>query len=133
MGLGQFGGSVALNHKLNNTFSMDSYYLKTAVEMGIIGLFAFVLLMYNTLAWGYREAMKIKDLVQKDLVTGIVAGLFGVAFHNIYENIFEIPMMSAYFWMLAGIAMYLAYGQYQTERDASSIVKKPSHTEKETL
>jgi O-antigen ligase len=43
VGLGHFGGAVAMNHGLKyvvginveNTFYMDNYYLKTAVESGI--------------------------------------------------------------------------------------------------
>lgn len=116
MGLGQFGGSVALSHKLNHTFSMDNYYLKTAVEMGIFGLVAFLVLMYSTIAWCSRALSRIRDAAQKDWARGIVAGLAGVMVYNLTENMLEIPLISTYFWMLAGIVMFLAYGQTNTER-----------------
>ncbi|MDD4297717.1 MAG: O-antigen ligase family protein, partial [Ruminiclostridium sp.] len=117
MGHGQFGGAVALNHKLNKTFSMDNYYMKTAVEMGVFGITAFLMLMYSTIAWCARAISKIKDNAQKDWVRGIVAGLSGVIMYNLFENMFEIPLISSYFWLLAGVVMFLAYGQPQIERD----------------
>ncbi len=117
MGLGQFGGSVALSHKLNGTFSMDNYYLKTAVEMGVFGLAAFVILVYNTIAWCSRAISKIKDEAQKDWVRGITAGLVGVIFYNVTENMMEIPLISSYFWMLAGVVMFLGYGQKNINRE----------------
>jgi O-antigen ligase len=42
VGLGHFGGAVAMNNKniIPDTFYMDSYWLKTAVEMGTMGLIA---------------------------------------------------------------------------------------------
>jgi hypothetical protein len=119
MGHGQFGGSVALNHKLNNTFSMDNYYMKTAVEMGVLGITAFLMLMYSTIAWCTRAISRINDNAQKDWTRGIIAGLSGIILYNLFENMFEIPLISSYFWLLAGIVMFLAYGQQKIERSAA--------------
>jgi O-antigen ligase len=132
MGLGQFGGSVALSHKLNNTFSMDNYYLKTAVEMGIFGLTAFVILMYNTVMWCSRAISKIADAAQKDWARGITASLVGIVMYNFTENMLEIPLISSYFWMLAGIVMFLAYGRTRTERDITLSPDDVTHQAKET-
>jgi len=117
MGLGQFGGSVALSHKLNNTFSMDNYYLKTAVEMGITGLIALLVLLYNTFVHCYRAVKNIADGEQKEWATGILAGLVCVILYNLTENMLEIPLLSSYFWMFAGIIMFLAYGQNNVNRE----------------
>lgn len=117
MGLGQFGGSVALSHKLNNTFSMDNYYLKTAVEMGIFGLIALIVLLYNTIMWCSRAISKISDAAQKDWARGITASLAGIVMYNLTENMLEIPLISSYFWMLAGVVMFLAYGRSHIEGD----------------
>ncbi len=118
MGLGQFGGSVAISHKLNDTFSMDNYYLKTAVEMGIFGIAAFMILMYNTFTWCSRAISKIRDKEQKDWVRGIVSSIVVVILYNLTENMLEIPLIASYFWMFAGIVMFLAYGSKRLEREA---------------
>jgi len=117
MGLGQYGGSVALSHKLNKSVSLDNYYLKTAVEMGIFGLLALIALLYGTVAWCLRALSKIRDKVQKEWTRGIIAGIAGIVMYNLFENMLEIPLISSYFWMLAGIVMFLAYGQNKTERE----------------
>lgn len=116
MGLGQYGGSVALSHKLNNSPSLDNYYLKTAVEMGIFGLTALLVLMYNIIAWCSRAVKKIEDTMQRDWAYGIIAGLVGVMLYNFTENMLEIPLISSYFWMATGVVMYLAYGRQETYR-----------------
>ncbi|NLG89507.1 MAG: O-antigen polymerase [Clostridiaceae bacterium] len=132
MGLGQFGGSVALSHKLNNTFSMDNYYLKTAVEMGIFGLIALLILMYNTVMWCSRAISKISDEAQKDWARGITSSLAGIVMYNLTENMLEIPLISSYFWMLAGVVMFLAYGRSRIERDIALDSEAAIHRTKET-
>ena len=62
VGLGHFGGAVAINNDLSylvdgkmvKTFYMDNYYLKTAVETGLFGLFTFLMLMYQVIINGFR-------------------------------------------------------------------------------
>lgn len=105
MGHGMFGGAVAVNNEVKDVFYMDNYYLKTAVEMGLLGLAAFVYLMYTALVWAYRCASQLKDDYYKELSIGAFAGLLGVSSHNLVENVFEVPMMVSYFWVIMAIVM----------------------------
>ncbi|MBE6931276.1 MAG: hypothetical protein E7463_13465 [Ruminococcaceae bacterium] len=124
-GLGRFGGAVAMqNQYLEITedfyyFYMDNYYLKIAVEMGYIGIIFFAFLMICLLITGVKAVMraephKVTNLRAdgsvkrhhytggvKPMITGIAAGLTGVAAHCFFENIFEEPYMMALFWGLA--------------------------------
>ncbi|MEN8904823.1 MAG: O-antigen ligase family protein, partial [Clostridiales bacterium] len=111
VGLGHFGGAVAVNNNIEDTFYMDSYFLKTAVETGFAGLAFFLIMIYNSLIWGFRSLKKLKssDLYYYKLTQGILTGMCGVIFHNLFENIFEVPMMVTYYWLLAGIVIYLGY------------------------
>ncbi len=118
MGLGQFGGSVALSHGLNNSFSMDNYYLKTLVEMGLIGFVALLALLFNTFYKSYKAISKIQNQEQQNWAIGILSGLVCVILYNLTENMLEIPLLSSYFWMLAGVLMFLAYGQNKVDRQA---------------
>ncbi len=109
VGLGHFGGAVAINNKIRGTFYMDNYYLKTAVEMGLVGLTAFLALMYNAVVWSLRTVRKLKTWRYAHIARGGLAGMCGVLVHCLFENIFEAPLMVTYFWLVAGVIMYLGY------------------------
>jgi uncharacterized membrane protein YuzA (DUF378 family) len=36
-----------------------------------------------------------------------LAGLVGILAHNMVENVFEVPMMSTYFWFFLGLVVAL--------------------------
>lgn len=114
-GLGRFGGAVAMQNQVIsglNYFYMDNYYLKTLVEMGYIGLFFYLLLLAALVLWCLRVIHRTKMQPHdhsKALAVGIFSGMCGVLAHSYFENIFEVPYMTAYFWALAGAVFYLGY------------------------
>lgn len=120
VGLGHFGGAVAMNNNLSyslgtqtiNTYYMDNYYLKTATETGLFGAFAFIMLMYQVIINGFRTINITQFKEIKELEMGIIAGLFGVIIHNFVENVFEVPMMTSCFWLLVAVLMHLWYINY---------------------
>lgn len=132
IGLGHFGGAVAMNHSLSavagveviKTFYMDNYYLKTAVESGIIGLFAFVILMYQVFICSLRTIHITANPKTKEMEIGILAGLSGVIVHNLVENVFEVPMMCSCFWLLAAVMMQLWYMNYHAEESVQPALKE---------
>ncbi len=125
VGLGHFGGAVAINHELRllvnaeliDTFYMDNYMLKTAVESGIVGFSAFAVLMYSVIVNGFRTIKISATKVSKELSTGIVGGLCGVIAHNFVENVFEVPMMTSLFWMFVAVVMNIWYYQAKGENE----------------
>lgn len=111
VGLGHFGGAVAMNNKnlIPDTFYMDNYWLKTAVEMGFVGIAAFAILIIVLVFWSIR-AIKQSENYDTQLVTAAgFAGLCGVLVHNFMENIFEVPYMVAYFWVIAALIFYFGF------------------------
>lgn len=109
VGLGQFGGAVAQNFKIPNAFYVDSYFLRIAVEMGLAGLTAFCVFIYSVLAWGLRAVKRITKPRQRGMAQGIYAGLVGVIVPNFVENVFEVPMMLAYFSIFTALLIFLGY------------------------
>lgn len=115
VGLGHFGGAVAINHGMQylvaddymETFYMDNYYLKTMIETGIVGLCAFIFLMYQVFLNSIRAVKLSKE--HRYLKIGIMSGLFGIIIHNLVENIFEVPLMSTEFWVFAAVIMSFWY------------------------
>lgn len=128
-GLGMFGGAVAVDHKLLDEtedffyFYMDNYYLKTLVEMGYLGLIAYGLLLAALLYVGIRAIHKSDRAFRGlpgDALTraegnmrlwtiAIFCGISGVLLHCYFENIFEEPYMSSYFWGLAAVMIYIGF------------------------
>lgn len=108
VGLGRFGGAVAMNN-IPGSYYMDNYYLKTTLEMGIVGLMAFLALIFSLLSWSRRVLLSVRGSTKYELVLGAFAGMCGVLFHNLFENVFEVPMMVTYFWLLAAFIMVQNY------------------------
>lgn len=108
VGLGHFGGAVAMNNKnlVPDTFYMDNYWLKTAVEMGIWGIAAFALVVIFLVLWSIRAIKQSENYDTRLVTAGGFAGLCGVLFHNLSENIFEVPYMVVYFWTIAALVFY---------------------------
>lgn len=107
-GFGRFGGAVAARHVPSSLY-VDNFYLKTAAESGIIGLAALVWLFVNGIRCALNAYRRLTDPYLKGLAGGLIAGLLGVLLHNGVENIFEVPLMSAYFWLLLGMTAALPH------------------------
>ncbi|MBQ9604784.1 MAG: O-antigen ligase family protein, partial [Firmicutes bacterium] len=121
VGLGHFGGAVAMNHGLSTlldgeyteTFYMDNNYLKIAVETGIVGITAMLMLMYCVIINSLRTVSMQEDKRMKELTAGITAGLTGVIVHNCVENVFEVPLMCSVFWLFVGVIMSVWYNEHK--------------------
>ena len=114
-GLGRFGGAVAMQNKIleeTDTFKyfyIDNYYLKTAVEMGYLGLICFLILLFGLLLWSLRSVGRIKGDRTAFLGQAMLAGMCGVLVHCYFENIFEVPYMVSYFWSMSALIFYIGY------------------------
>lgn len=120
LGHGRFGGAVAINNSLAyllngvvvNTYYMDNYYLRIAVETGLFGLFFFMMMMFQIVVNGIRTIRITASKEHREIEIGILSGLFGVIIHNFVENVFEVPMMTSCFWLLVAVLMYYWYVHY---------------------
>lgn len=119
-GLGMFGGAIAMQNKVLDWveyFYLDNYYLKILVEMGYVGLGAFLALLLSLLHTGARALRRLFLTREADspslypLCAGIFSGLCGVLAHCFFENIFEQPYMAVYFWTLAGMLVWAGFGR----------------------
>lgn len=107
-GFGRFGGAVAARHIPSSNY-VDNFYLKTAAESGILGIAALLWLLLSSLRCALNSYRRLTDTYLKGLAVGLISGLLGVLLHNGVENIFEVPMMTVYFWLLVGITAVLPY------------------------
>jgi len=109
VGLGRFGGAVAARHFPEDSFYVDNFYLKVSTETGLLGILALVFLLLCGLNLARRSLDEVDDEELHTLGLGILAGLVGVLVHNGVENIFEVPMMSTYFWFFLGVLAALPW------------------------
>lgn len=107
-GFGRYGGAVAARYIPSSNY-VDNFYLKTAAEAGLIGLAAFVWLLISGVRCILNSYRRLTDPYLKGLAGGLFAGLMGVLLHNGVENIFEVPSMAVYFWLLLGAAAALPH------------------------
>jgi O-antigen ligase len=107
-GFGRYGGAVAARYIPSSNY-VDNFYLKTAAESGLIGLAALVLLLVSGVRCILNSYRRLTDPYLKGLAGGLIAGLIGVLLHNGVENIFEVPMMTSYFWLLLGMTAVLPH------------------------
>lgn len=106
VGLGRFGGAVAINNDLA-PFYLDNYYLKTLVEMGYYGICAISFMIIGFIISTLKVVFSQKNFDSKLLACGLFCGALGVLIQNCVENIFEFPAMIVYFVMYAALIMGL--------------------------
>lgn len=106
VGFGRFGGAVA-KRNIANAFYVDNFYLKSAVEMGIIGVGIMILVFIVGLLLAARTVKHLRSKELKNIASGVLIGLATVLMHNVVENIFEVPMMTTYFWLFLGFLFAL--------------------------
>ncbi len=114
-GLGHFGGAVA--KRSYNSIYVDNYYLKTMAEMGLLGLTLFLWLIWQTLQEGYHAMKNLHSPCLKFMAVGMLGGLVAMLLHNTVENIFEIPYLNTYFWLVAGLLAALPFTARGMEGD----------------
>ena len=113
-GLGRFGGAVAMQNQVSRAiwyFYMDNYYLKTLVEMGYLGLSAYVVLLLCTLGCGLRAIWRSRKTDLHPVAVALFSGMVGVLVHSFTENIFEVPYMNALFWGMAAVLIFIGFGK----------------------
>jgi len=110
VGLGRFGGAVAINNRLA-PFYLDNYYLKTLVEMGIYGVAGLLFVIICFIVSSLRAIGNQHSIKGRIMTIGLFSGAMGVLAQNFVENIFEVPGMVVYFWLT--VALINAYGKFR--------------------
>jgi hypothetical protein len=56
--------------------------------------------------WSIRSIKRSEDYDSRLIAAGGFAGLCGVLLHNLMENVFEVPYVVVYFWVIASLVLY---------------------------
>ncbi len=103
MGPGRYGGAVAAR-RFGISY-VDNYYVKTAVETGLLGLLAFLYWVWAPVRSAYLRWRRLRGHRLWRLYAGALCAVVAVLLHNGVENIFEVPYMNAYFWFMLGLLL----------------------------
>ncbi len=86
---------------------LDSQYPRVLIETGILGLIAFLYLLYSIFKLAFRRMRDAKNPYFKGLAIGFFAGYIGLLFHALGANTFIIVRIMEPFWFFAGIIAVL--------------------------
>lgn len=86
---------------------MDAQFPRVLVETGILGLWAFIYLLYSIYRLAVNNFKKLKLPLNQGIAIGFFAGYIGLLFHAIGANTFIIVRIMEPFWLMAGIIAVL--------------------------
>lgn len=95
---------------------LDAQYVKTMVEQGLLGLIAFLGMLYALLKESRRIYLHCEDRLFKGLAMGFFAGVIAMMVHGVSTNTFIIVRIMEPFWLLAAIVMSIP-GVVQSEKE----------------
>lgn len=96
-----------LGYGVTGTRFVDSQFIKVLVESGLVGLIAFLILMFIIFRQTLRIYKTTKDDVYKGLAVGFLAGHVGMLVHAISANTFIIIRIMEPYWFLAAMVMLI--------------------------
>ena len=86
---------------------IDAQYPRVLAETGIVGLCAFLYLLYSVGTMVFDSLRQVKSRYFQGLTIGFMAGFVGMLFHSIGANTFIIVRIMEPFWFFAGIITIL--------------------------
>jgi len=86
---------------------MDQQFARTLVETGVVGLAAFLGLVWALLKAGVGSFRTLADPEERGLALGFVAGTLGLLGHALGANTFIIVRIMEPFWFFAAIVIAL--------------------------
>lgn len=100
--------SPILGYGVTGHHFVDAQYPRILVETGIVGLLAFLWLIYALFQVGLNTWQDKQNDLLRGLAVGLIAGLVGLLVHAIGANTFIIVRIMEPFWFLTGIVIALA-------------------------
>ena len=86
---------------------VDAQYFRVLAEVGIVGMLAFLWMIYSLMKEVVKIYYKVEEKLYKGLSLGFLVGIVAMLTHGIGANTFIIIRIMEPFWFLAGIVMVL--------------------------
>jgi len=103
-------------------YFMDAMYPRLIVETGLLGIVAFLLILYHLFRMAYICYNRSPDPSVQGLSLGFMLGLFGLLIHGIGSNTFIIVRIMEPFWLYAAFVAkaYLALPASTADQEAAA-------------
>jgi O-antigen ligase len=99
--------SPLLGFGVTGTHFIDSQYFRLLAETGIIGLCAFLFMMWSLLRETWKVHEQCTDNFLKGAALGFFCGIIAILAHAVSANSFIIIRISEPFWLLAGLILLI--------------------------
>lgn len=106
IGVGQTGARVL--EFSSSAFVTESYVLQHLVEMGVVGLVAYLVLVVGVLRLGLRVLRVLPESRARAGAVAATAALFSLFVYSSYLQVLQMREIAALFWLLVGLLVVLA-------------------------
>ena len=103
---------------------VDAQFPSVLVETGILGLIAFLYLLFSMLKVTLENLKILKTPYFQGLTIGFLAGFVGLIVHSLGANTFIIVRIMEPFWFFAGIIVVMPAMERQQTEQAEVIVPR---------
>lgn len=104
-GFEAFTKRPVFGHGVTGWYFVDNQFTRVLVETGLLGLTAFISLLYSIFTEARKVFGAIDDSLYKGITMGFLAGFVGMIVHSLAANTFVIVRIMEPFWLLAGIVI----------------------------
>jgi hypothetical protein len=109
-----------LGHGVTGYRFVDAQFPRVLAETGIIGLIAFIYLLYSIGKLAIENLKVLKNPFFRGINIGFLAGFTGLLFHAIGANTFIIVRIMEPFWFFVGIVIVLPILEHTESSDLST-------------
>jgi len=113
-----------LGHGVTGYHFVDAQYPRVLAETGILGVIAFLYLLFSILKVTLDNLKKVKTPYFQGLAVGFLAGFVGLIVHSLGANTFIIVRIMEPFWFFAGIIVVMPAMERQQTEQAEVIVPR---------
>ena len=103
---------------------VDAQYPRVLIETGILGLIAFLYLIFSIFKVTLENLKKIDTPYFKGLAIGFLAGFVGLVVHALGANTFIIVRIMEPFWFFAGIIVVMPAMERQQSEVSEVVVPR---------
>jgi hypothetical protein len=107
---------------------IDGQYMRVLIETGLVGLAAFLWLLYSLVRQGWRTYQTARGDWERGLCIGYLAGMAGLVLHALGSNTFIIVRIMEPFWFFTGVVtlLHLWNTREQAEETTADVGTEPA-------